>query len=213
MSGARTTHEPSVGRRVRRRARTALVAGVVTVVLAAGAVACGGGGNEGDGSDAATPATTVPSDVVVATDPTVPVTVEVGHRFAIVLPADPGDGWRWVVQPFDTALLVALGSEFRDDEQQRIASTAATSTTSTTIAGRTTATSTTMTTSPTANPDESTTTTTSMPPLVQIVSFAGRAPGTATLSFSATQIVPVPDARPTVVTWTVQVTAATTTTR
>lgn len=191
-----------------RRARLALLAGVLT--LAVGAAACGGGGGSSSGDT--TPETTVPADVVIATDPAVPVTVEVGHRFSIVLPADPGDGWRWVVQPFDTARLVALGSEFSDDRGQRLASTAATSTTTTTLAGRATATSTTTTTTTTA-PVEPTTTTTSMPPLVQVVSFAGRAPGTTTIAFKAERIVATTPSSPVVVQWSVQVLAATTTTR
>lgn len=187
------------------RARAALLAALVTLATAPLAVACGSDGGTSTGP--ASTSTTSPLDVVVATDPAVPIVVAIGRRFSIVLPADPGDGWRWVVQPFDASRLVALGSEFSDDTVQRMASTAATSTTSTTTAGRAIATSTTT----TAPPDASTTTTTAMPPLVQIVSFAGRAQGTVTLSFRATQIVPTSDAKPVTVTWTVQVGPPTTT--
>ena len=178
----------------RRRLRTVLATGAAGLVLVLGA--CGG-----DGSSAGMrsgPATVVPTDVVVATDPAAPISVEVGHRFSVVLPADPGEGWRWVVQPFDTSRLVALGSEFSDDEARRAASTVATSTTSTTQAGRGTTTT-------TAAP-EPTTPTTAMPPLVQVVSFAGRAPGTAVVAFRAERIVATTPASPVVVQWTVQIT-------
>lgn len=188
-----------------RRARPSVALGVVAVLVALFVAACGGGDDSSGGEVA--PVTTVPTDLVVATDPAVPVTVAVGHRFAVVLPADPGEGWRWVVEPFDTNRLVALGSEFSDDPAQRAASTAATSTTSTTAAARAGASTTT---TPTI---DATTPTTTEPPLVQIVSFAGRSTGTTTLSFRASQIVPAPDARPVVVRWTVQIVATPPTTR
>lgn len=183
----------------RRRTGALLLVGVLA--LGPGVAACGGSGSSGG---EATPPTTIPDDFVVATDPALPIQVEVGHRFAIVLPADPGEGWRWVVQPFDTTKLVALGSGFSDDEKERAASTAATSTTSTTLAARATATSTTTTT----NPDAPTTTTTAMPPLVQMVSFAGRAPGTASITFRAARIVETTPSSPVVVKWSVEIVPA-----
>ena len=204
MSGTHPTPDRDRRAALRRRARRALVTGLLTLAIGVLVAACGGGG--GSSVTTSVPDTTAPVPVIVATDPAVPVTVEAGHRFSVVLPADPGEGWRWVVQPFDTARLVALGSEFSDDEQRRMASTVATSTTTTAPAGRPPATGQTGPTVP-VDPAASTTTTTAMPPLVQIVSFAGRAPGTATVSFRATQIVPTPDAKPTVVSWTVEITA------
>jgi len=173
------------------------------LMLAALASACGGGGSA---DDIAPPPTTAPDDVVIATDPSVPIVVEVGHRFAVVLPADPGEGWRWTVQRFDTTRLVALGSEFDDDEARRAASVIATSTTSTTRA-------------PIPAPARGSTTTTeappvtepagpTVPPLVQIVSFAGRAAGTTSIAFSASQIVATSPASPIVVRWTVEVVPA-----
>lgn len=179
--------------------RTATV--VLVLVLGSALAACGGGGSSTNGGRA--PDTTVPTDVVIATDPAVPAVVQVGHRLSIVLPADPGGGSRWVLQPFDTSRLVALGSEFSDDEAERAASVIVTTTTATTTTttppGRATT---------TAAPDAPTTTTTALPPLVQVVSFAGRAEGTTTLTFRSNRIVPSPDERPMVVTWRVQVTAA-----
>lgn len=185
---------PEIAPPTRRRLRAALATGVTGLSLVL--VACGGGGSSTGVQGG--PATEVPTDVVVATDPTAPISVEVGHRFSVVLPADPGEGWRWVVQPFDTSRLVALGSEFSDDEARRAASTVATSTTSTTQAGRGTTT--------TTAPPEPTTPTTAMPPLVQVVSFAGRAPGTAVVAFRAERIVATTPASPVVVQWTVQIT-------
>ena len=102
--------------RPRRRAAAALAVALVTLLTASIASACGGGSSSDTTVDS--PDVTIPADVVVATDPATPISVAVGHRFAIVLPADPGDGWRWAVQPFDTTRLVALGSEFSDDEAQ-----------------------------------------------------------------------------------------------
>lgn len=209
MSGTPPTSDRRRRRGARRRPGAALAAGLVTMTLTVTAVACGGGGGNGSSDGRPSPTTSAPLDVVVATDPAVPVTVEAGHRFAIVLPADPGGGWRWVVQPFDTARLVALGSEFSDDEATRLAATVATTTSSTAAPGGIVATTTTT----TAPSDGPTPTTTTMPPLVQIVSFAGRAPGAVTVSFRATQIAPSPDARPEIVTWTIVVTPSITTTR
>jgi hypothetical protein len=65
------------------------------------------------------------------------------------------------------------------------------------------------------NPTTSSTTETTLPavlPLVQIISFAGRAAGPATISFSYNQIAGVSQAPNNVVTFTVQVVPATTTT-
>lgn len=210
MSATPATHDRHRAGAARRRARCALIVGLLTLAATLPAAACGGGGG-GSSDTSSTTMATSPVPVVLATDPAVPVAVEVGHRFSIVLPADPGEGWRWVVQPFDTAVLVALGSEFSDDPGQRSAATAVTSTTLPATRGAGAASTTTTAAAVAAAPGDApspTTSTTSVPPLVQIVSFAGRAPGTVALSLRATQIVPTPDARPVVVTWTVQVTAS-----
>lgn len=197
------THRPD---RSTRRPRVAGALGVVTLTLGLGLAACGGGSS----SSVAAPPTTVPDDVVIATDPNVPIVVELGHRFSVVLPADPGDGWRWTVEPFDTARLAALGSEFSDDDARRAAAVTVTTippttpTTPTTVApGRGPTTSTTSTVPPAETPAPP-----AVPPLVQIISFAGRAAGTTTVSFRAAQIVATSPAPPAVVRWTVEIVPA-----
>lgn len=183
-----------------RRPRSAVAMGVITVALGLGMAACGGGSS----STVTAPPTTVPDDVVIATDPAVPIVVEVGHRFSVVLPADPGDGWRWTVQPFDAARLVALGSEFSDDVAQRAGAATMTTmapTASTTVPPGRGPTSSTTSTVPANEPP-------AVPPLVQIISFAGRAAGTTTVSFRAAQIVATSPAPPSVVRWTVEIVPA-----
>lgn len=184
-----------------RRTRSAAAASALILTIGLGLAACGGGSS----STLVTPPSTVPDDVVIATDPNVPIVVEVGHRFAVVLPTDPGEGWRWSVQPFDTSRLVALGSEFSDDDARRAGAATVTTTTapSTTVApGRG------ATTSTTAIPSEETPAPPSLPPLVQIISFAGRAAGTTTVSFKAAQIVTASSAPAVVVRWTVEIVPA-----
>jgi len=118
-----------------------------------------------------------------------------------MLPADPGSGWRWVLTPIDNSRLIALGSRFSDDPDLLAKAQSATTTTSTTIRA--------------GNATTSLTTDTTLPavlPLVQIVSFAGRAAGPATISFSYNQIAGTPQAQNSVVTFTVQVVPDTPTT-
>ena len=163
------------GRPLSRRGLGALVV-VAALLLFAGAACSGDGG----GGTAATTTTTAPSDgsvPIVASDPSVPVVVPVGRRFAIMLPADPEHGWRWVVEPVDTTYLAPLGSEFREDPD--LLASATTTTTlplppepTDDLSGSTTSleVSTTTTEAPS-------TTTTAPGPLVQIVSYAGRKDG------------------------------------
>jgi len=165
-----------------RRALAALVALGVGCV---GVVACSG--DDGPGATATTTVTTVDPglQVPVYSDPSQPIAVEVGRRFAIMVPADPAQGWRWVVEPVDTAVLAPLGSEFLDDPA--LVAQATTTTTAppppeetTTTTGRPgTSTSSTASTTTTEAP---TTTTTAPGPLVQVVSYVGRAPGVATVT-------------------------------
>jgi hypothetical protein len=134
-------------------------------------------------------------------DPAVPISTAVGKEFAIMLPADPGSGWRWVLTPIDNSRLIALGSRFSDDPDLLPKAQSAKTTTSTTIrAGNATTSSTTDTTLP------------AVLPLVQIISFAGRAAGPETISFSYNQIAGTPQAQNGVVTFTVQVVPDTPTT-
>lgn len=113
----------------------------------------------------------------------------------------------WTVQPFDTARLVALGSEFSDDDERRAGATTVTTLAPpapTTVApGRGPTTSTTSTVPPVETPAPP-----AVPPLVQIVSFAGRAAGTTTVSFKAAQIVATSPAPPVTVRWTVEIVPA-----
>jgi predicted secreted protein len=157
--------------------------------------ACSGDGDAGAPSTTSTTAGVLdslcadgigPLCVPTYSNPQVPVQVDVGRRFAILLPADPAHGWRWVVDPTDTSVLAPLGSEFREDPVLLAKSTTTTTTTP----------------PPPPPPDqpdgdgngappssESTTTTTTVPPsttattapgpLVQVVSYAGRSPGLA----------------------------------
>ncbi len=174
LSAPVTTRPPS------RRALAALAAlGVGAIAL----VACSG--SEGSGTGTTTTMTTAAEGLTYTafSDPAVTITVDVGKRFAIMLPADPAHGWRWVVEPVDTTFLAPLGSEFRDDPTLLAQSTTTTTappppeTTTTLFTGRTTTT-----TEPTPTTEGPTTTTTAPGPLVQIVSYAGRNPGTTTVT-------------------------------
>jgi hypothetical protein len=158
-----------------RRALAALAAlGVGAIALAA----CSG--DEGPAaSTTSTTSTTIEGLTYTAfSNPADTITVDVGKRFAIILPADPAHGWRWVVEPVNTTYLAPLGSEFRDDPALLAQSTTTTTeppppeTTTTLFTGRSTTT-----TEPTPTTDGPTTTTTAPGPLVQIVSYAGRNAG------------------------------------
>jgi hypothetical protein len=165
-------------------------------VLLAG---CSGGSSAGS-DESATTSTLAPSEATATyVDPAAPITTTVGKEFAIMLPADPGSGWRWVLTPIDNSRLIALGSRFSDDPELLAKVESATTTTTTTRVRA-------------ENPTTSSTTETTLPavlPLVQIISFAGRAAGPATISFSYNQIAGVSQAPNNVVTFTVQVVPAT----
>ena len=148
-------------------------------------VACSG--DEGSGASTTSTTTTAAESLAYTafSNPADTVTVAVGKRFAIMLPADPAHGWRWVVEPVDTTYLAPLGSEFRDDPTLLAQSTTTTTappppeTTTTLFTGLTT---TTTTTEPTPTTEGPTTTTTAPGPLVQIVSYAGRSAGVTTVT-------------------------------
>ena len=131
-------------------------------------------------------------------NPAIPISTAVGREFAIMLPADPGSGWRWVLAPIDNSRLIALGSGFSDDADLLAKATAATATTTATPP-------TTRLTTATTPPSTTSTTAPAVLPLVQIISFAGRSVGPATLSFRYTQIAGQPQAENRVLTFTVQV--------
>jgi hypothetical protein len=171
---------------------------VVAIGLFALLVGCSSGTSSG--SDQTPADTSIPGRVDPPTyvDPAIPISTAVGREFAIMLPADPGSGWRWVLAPIDNSRLIALGSGFSDDAELLAKAAAASATTTTTppttrLARGTTPPSTTSTTAPVVLP------------LVQIISFAGRSVGPATLSFRYTQIAGQPQAENKVLTFTVQV--------
>ena len=200
-SHPRTPSDRAFRRSSSGRRRHALVLAIGVFVLLAG---CSGGSSAG--SDESTTTSTIDPAEATATyvDPAAPITTTVGKEFAIMLPADPGSGWRWVLAPIDNSRLIALGSHFSDDPDLLLKAESAT-TTSTTTTTRVRA----------GNPTTSSTSTTTVPavlPLVQIISFAGRAAGPATISLSYNQIAGAPQAENKVVTFTVQVVPATTTT-
>jgi len=170
LSAPMTRRPPS------RRVLAALAAlGVGAIAL----VACSGSEGPAAGSTTTTTTAATGLEFMGFSDPSQTVTVEVGRRFAIVLPADPAHGWRWVVEPVDIRYLAPLGSEFRDDPALLAQSTTTTTappppeTTTTLFTGRTTTT-----TAPTSTTAAPTTTTTAPGPLVQVVSYAGRSTGT-----------------------------------
>ena len=168
----------------RPRSRRALAALAALGVGAIALVACSGTDGPAVGATSTTATSVQALDYTGFSDPAQIVTVGVGRRFAIVLPADPAHGWRWVVEPVDTTILTPLGSEFRDDPTALAAATTTTTappppeeTTTTFVAGRSTTT--TVPTTTTAGP---TTTTTAPGPLVQIVSYAGRSANVTTVT-------------------------------
>lgn len=176
--------------------RRALIALAAFGIGAIGLVACSG--DEGPSGGTTTTATTATEamQVPVFSDPSQLVTIDVGRRFAIVVPADPAGGWRWVVEPVDTQVLAPLGSEFREDPVLLASATTTTTlppppeTTTTRLGDTTTSTVATTTTAP---PPEETTTTTAPGPLVQIVSYAGRADGLAQITMRYVRIGTTPE--------------------
>ena len=167
---------------------------------------CRGGGGAGGAVGPTTTDSTSPGELSFDTysDPSAPITVDVGRRFAFLVPVDPADGWRWIVEPVDIAVLAPLGSEFREDPALLARATTTTTTTAPVQApegfnlpeqpagdGQG---------DPTGPPEPTVTTpssssvpgsdapTTVPGPLVQIISFAGRAPGTATVTLREEQL-------------------------
>jgi hypothetical protein len=169
---------------------------------------CGGSSSSrGETPAPAEPDSTSIDQVAVErhSDPTQPVGVVIGQRFELLLPADPTRGWRWVLEPFDTTVVVALASTFVDDPAL-LNSTSTTTTVPTTVPGAGTG-------SGTAEPTVTwipTTTTTIDPdspeaaPLVQIITFAGRSLATTAIKL---RYEPIGDntANPRTVTFTVVV--------
>ena len=97
-------------------------AGVIAVgALAAGALVAALAGCSGSESSSSTTTTEATGTVVTApgvpvfSDPGQPIEVPVGQQFAIVLDAEPAAGYSWlVVTPPDPAIVLSIGTEFRD---------------------------------------------------------------------------------------------------
>jgi hypothetical protein len=180
--------------------------GAAAVVLLLGILAIGCSDSSGTSDSSTTTSTPAPQFREVSyTDPAVPITIELGRRFSIMLPADPGSGWRWVLAPVDNAFLVPLGSEFSDDPDLAAQTSPAVTAFTTTTAYVTT----------TLPPDATTTTTTAILPLTQIISFAGKGVGGTTATFRYEQIGTPSTEQPRTATFTITITpmSSTTTTR
>ena len=162
----------------RRRKLLSIVAGLlVGVTLLVGG--CGGStpSTSGDTNTTREPddSTTDPLATVRFADPTQPVGVVLGRKFELVLPADPARGWRWVLEPIDTAVVVALSSTFIDDPDL-LASTTTTTTTPEGSATTEPAVTWIPTTTTTIDPDAP-----ERAPLVQLITFAGRSLATTSI--------------------------------
>ncbi len=151
---------------------------VAAVIMALGFGSCGGSPSApiADPTTSAPVDTTTPGPLepVRSSDPDQPLAVALGGRFELLLPADPTRGWRWVLEPVDTAVVVPLSSEFLDDPAV-LASTApsTTTTSSSSTEPATTWVPTTATTIDLDSPEAA--------PLVQVISFAGRSPATTSI--------------------------------
>ena len=177
--------------------RRALVALSLLGCACLGAVGCSGDG--GGSAATSTSTSTAPAELTYEaySDPTALVQVDVRRRFAIMLPADPAKGWRWVVEPVDTNVLAPLGSEFREDPALLAQATTTTAPPPPELPSLEelaellapgedgpdgTAPGSTTTTAPPVTEPPETTTTTAPGPQVQIVSYAGRALGVASVT-------------------------------
>ena len=193
-TGLAARRAPRAGARRRRQA--------LTVVLGLVILLTGCSGDSSPSADQASTPTTVPGAVETPTyvDPAIPISSPVGREFAIMLPADPGSGWRWILSPIDNTRLIALGSHFSDDAQLLVEAETATTTTTgvTTTVGTG------------AKDSTATTEAVSVLPLVQIISFAGRAVGPAALTFQYSQIAGTPQDKNRVLTFSVEIVPSTT---
>jgi len=154
-----------------RRDRLSVAAGIaVFIAIALSLGSCGGSGSgsssESTVSTTAEVTTVDPPAPSRFTDPTQPVSVNLSGRFELLLPADPTRGWRWVLEPVDTAVVVPLSSEFLDDPNLLASTSSTTSSTSSTTEPTVTWVPTTTTTIDPDSPEAA--------PMVQVISFAAR---------------------------------------
>lgn len=123
-----------------------------------------------------------PLAFAVFTDPAAPVAAAVGQRFALVLDAEPTEGFRWeVVSQVDPALVVALGAQFLPRDDLVVPTT----------------------TQPTAGVESSAATS-----AVQVFSFVGRSAGRTSVTLRYVRVVQSPEAEVPTVTFTIDVAAA-----
>jgi hypothetical protein len=113
-------------RRTRRPLR--LVAATVVLVLLAGLVAActddDPGGLPDDSPEDTTIAGDDPLSFTAYVDPNVPIVAAIGERFALMLDAEPTEGYRWeVVVQGDPAVVLPLGSQFVDRESVTVPTT------------------------------------------------------------------------------------------
>jgi len=159
-----------------RRNRLSVAAGIaVFIAIALSLGSCGASGSGSGSSPSSTESTeSTAADLTTVdplapsrfTDPTQPVSVNLSGRFELLLPADPTRGWRWVLEPVDTAVVVPLSSEFLDDPNLLASTSSTTSSTSSTTEPTVTWVPTTTTTIDPDSPEAA--------PLVQVISFAAR---------------------------------------
>ena len=164
---------------IHRRERLSVAAGLsVLVAIVLSLSSCGGSGS-GSSSESSENTATTTAEVTTAdplapsrfADPTQPVSVNLSGRFELLLPADPTRGWRWVLEPVDTAVIVPLSSEFLDDPNLLASTSSTTSSTSSTTEPTVTWVPTTTTTIDPDSPEAA--------PMVQVIAFAARSIATA----------------------------------
>jgi hypothetical protein len=157
-----------------RRDRLSVAAGIaVFIAIALSLGSCGGSGSGSSPSSTESTESTT-ADVTMVdplapsrfTDPTQPVPVNLSGRFELLLPADPTRGWRWVLEPVDTAVVVPLSSEFLDDPSLLASTSSTSSSTSSTTEPTVTWIPTTTTTIDPDSPEAA--------PMVQVITFGAR---------------------------------------
>ena len=150
-------------------------------------VACSGA--DGDDTSETTVTNVAPESTVSRfSDPNLPVAAPIGRRFAIVLPADPANGWRWVAAPVDATCLAPLGSEFPDDPELLAQATTTTTAPAPPEEPPATVPGATITTAPTTTAAQAPPPTTVPGPLVQVISYAGKARCTAEITLGYERI-------------------------
>ena len=116
-------------RRTRRRLRLAAPAVLLALLvpLGAGCTDDGPGGLPGTGTEDTAVDGDDPLSFTAYVDPNVPIVAAIGERFALMLDAEPTEGYRWeVVVQGDPAVVLPLGSQFVDREAVTVPTTTTT---------------------------------------------------------------------------------------